>query len=196
MFDQTFGPSANIDLSENVITEYSDAELQELIQKVADEYGLDKKDIETDINYEVSGTFIVENADPAKAAIVEDTIKNSISQQTGVPVSDIDVDYNIDTGEVSYTVQTESYTESNGIKENIDNDSFTNEIKTSLSDIDNNIDISSPTVGESIVAGINIVVDGKDTVDINEAINNLTTKFSSDGFDVEKAEGRNHSKNT
>ena len=132
----------------------------------------------------------VENVDPAQAGDVEETIKNTISQQIGVPIGDLDVDYNTDTGEVKYTVQTDSYAESNGIHANIDNDSFTNAIKSSLSGVDSGINVTSPMVEDDVVANVNIVVDGKDIIDINDATNNLSDKFSDDGFIVQKAEGR------
>ena len=180
-------------MSTTVTNDLNDDEIRELVQKVAEEYGVDTKDVFADINYEVSGGFTVENVDPSQVDDVVDTIKNSISQLTGVSVSEIAISYNGDSGEISYTIQSETYDESNSIQENISNDSFANEIKTSLSDVDSHIDTTSPRVDESIVADINIIVDGKDTVDMDKATNNLGAKFSEDGFDVEKAEGRSHS---
>ena len=36
-------------------------------------------DISTDVSYETSGSFTIENADPSKADLVEDALKKSIS---------------------------------------------------------------------------------------------------------------------
>ena len=176
-------------MSTSVTEDLNDAEIQELIQKVAEEYGLETKDVLADINYEVTGGFMVENVDSSQADDVLDTIKNSISQLTGIPVSDVDVNYNSDTGEVQYTLKTDTYDDSNNTKENIDNDAFSDAIKASLSSIDSNINVTSPHVDDAVAADINITVDAKDLIDINDATNNLSTDFVRDGFIVEKAEG-------
>ena len=147
-------------------------------------------DIDADINYEVSGSFTVENADSTQADIVKDAIKTSISQQTGVPIDDIVVDYNSDTGLVEYTLVTGSYNESNDIKENINDQSFSGAIEDTLKNVDSNIGVTSPKVNNSVVADIQLVVDGKDaSVDMNVATNNLMTELSDGGFNVERADG-------
>ena len=89
-----FVPTALVHVSKPVENEYSGSEIKELVETVADEYGVDTKDVATDINYEVKGSFTVENVDPAQEDHVEELIKNSVSQQTGVPTDDINIKYN------------------------------------------------------------------------------------------------------
>ena len=171
--------------------EFTLSEVATLVLNIANEYGVNTDDVAAEINYEVTGSFTVENADPSQADAIKQIIKDSISQQTGVPVSDIDVSYNNDTGEVRYSVQTESYDDSSGIKEDIKADLFTNTIKSILEKVDSNIDVISPTVDDAVVADIDIVVDATDAVaDINNATNYLSTKLADDGFRVERSKGK------
>ena len=162
----------------------------ELVQNVADEYGVDTDDVYTDIDYKASGSFTVENVDPTQAEAVEDAITTSISEQTGVPVNDIEVEYNADTGVVQYSINTDSYNASNDVKENINNKSFADTIEGSLKKIDTNVDVTSPDVNDSIVADINIVVDTKDSkIDMDKVTNKLSSELSDNGFTIKQAEG-------
>ena len=164
--------------------------MDEILESVAGEYKIDTDDVDIEIDYEVGGSFTVENSDPTKAEVIIDQIRNSISEQTGVPVSDVDVDFNSDSGLVEYKIKTDSFDDSNDIKENIDTDSFTDNIETLLENIDSNMNVTSPEVNERISADINIVVDAKDsTVDLADATNKLSTEFTNDGFDVKNAKG-------
>ena len=185
--------ASSLNLSKEVTDQYPEAEAHKLVQSVAEEYGVNTDDVLTDIDYEVSGSFTVENVDPAQVRKVQDAIVNSISEQTGAPVSDIEVNYNSDTAVVEYTVKTDFYNDSNDIKENIDKDAFTDAIQIRLQNIDSNIDVSSPQVNETIAADINIIVDTQDAaIDKNKATKTLEVEFSSDGFTVEADEGMFH----
>ena len=117
-------------MSKEVTRGYSEAEMQELVQKVADEYDIETTDINADVKYQVGGSFALENAHPVMADLVEDVIRDSISDSTGVPPDDIDVSYNVDTGIVEYTVETDTYDASNSIKEHMNNDSFIDTVES------------------------------------------------------------------
>ena len=144
--------------------------MNDFVQNVIDEYGLDTSDVNTDIAYEVSGGFTIDNADPTQKDAFEDIIRNTISRQAGVPVDDVKVAFNSVTGEVAYTLKTGSYNDSNGIKVNIKDDSFTDAIERDLEAVNSNIDITSPQVNDAIVADVSMVVDAKDsTSDITAA---------------------------
>lgn len=178
-----------MNMTKEVDTQYSESEVAKLVQGVADEYRLDPADVNIDIDYEVGGSFVVLNADPANADIIEDAIRNSIGQKTGLPTSDILVNYNTTTGVVEYAVETDSYEDTNNIKDIFDTDSFTDEIEVILENIDSSIDIVSPFVDNSVVADLNIVVDAK--VSMDDRTNNLSEEFAQDGFNIENAEGDN-----
>ena len=183
-------PTAVINLSKAVDQEFTTSEVAKIIQNIAEEYGVQTHDIDANIEYEVSGSFKVENADSTPADIIEETVKTSISQQTGIPVGDIHVDYNSDTGLVEYTIDSDSYNASNDIRESINDQTFSDTIEDSLENVDSNIDVTSPQVNDSVEAAIEIFVDGKNaSVDMNTATNNLITEFSDDGFTVERADG-------
>ena len=178
-----------MNLSKDVGREYTASEVDELVQAVADEYKVDVEDVSIDIAYEVTGSFAVENVDPSQANVIEETIKNSISQETGVPTTDIDVKYNSNTGVIEYTVKSDSYDKSNDIKDSVIDDSFTDTIQNDLDIVDSNIIVTSPQVNDSITADINIVVDGEDIIDMDDATNALSNELTQDGFTVDKAEG-------
>ena len=144
--------------------------------------------MDADIDYRVGGSFTVENVDPTQLDAVVDTIKQSISQETGIPTSSIDVNYN--EGVVDYTITTDMYDKSSNIKENVLNDvSFVDAIETSLENVDSNIAVSSPEVNDAVIAEIDFIVEARAAVDMTSATNNLRTEFSEDGFTVEKAKG-------
>ena len=132
--------------------------------------------------------FNIENVDPTLADVVEETIINSISEQTGVPVNDVEVAFNTDTGVFEYSITTDSYNDSNDAKQNIDTDLFTDTIEAKLENIDSNIDVTASKVNDGVVADINIIIDTKDAaVDRNKATNNLSSDLQ--GFTVDNAEG-------
>ena len=160
-----------------------------MVQTVADEYGVDSKNVNADVDYEVTGSFTVNNAESTKQDSVTETIRNSISEQTDVPVGDINVTYNPETGSVEYTVETDSYNKSNDIKGKIGEEAFSEVIATELTKIDSDINISSPVVSDKISVDIDIVVDGKGSVDTEVATNNLSSDFTKNGFTVENADG-------
>ena len=59
-----------------------------------------------------------------------------------------------------------------------------------LKNVNDNIDVTTPKVNDSVVVDIIVAVDGKDaTVDMDTANNNLNTEFSDDGFTVVRSEG-------
>ena len=183
-------PTTVIHLSQEVTKPYSELEISGLVQEVAGKYGIDDKDVTVDIDYEVSGSLTLGNVDPIKIDAVEDTVRNSISQQTGVPISDVDVDYNSDTGVVEYKVKTDSYEESSGIQADFTENTFSDEIGANLKTVDNNIDVISAAVNDSIVSNFNIVADVEDSsVDLKDVTDKLRTEFLDDGFTVTKAEG-------
>ena len=143
-----------------------------------------------EIDYEVSGSLTVENVNPTQSDLVVDTVRQAISQQTGVPVSDIEVQYDSDTGKLDYKLKSDSYNESTALKTSIDNDSFTNAIESSLETIDGNIDVTSPEVSDAILADISLLVDTENaTVDMKNATTKLKADLSTDGFTIDKADG-------
>ena len=185
-----FTKAAVIDLSKEVTDQLTNDEVKDLVQNVADELGVDTNDVNADIDYETRGSFTVQYADPAKADAISDVIKDSISQQIGAPVSDIDVEYDSDTGVVEYTVNTDSHNDSNNIKENLKTDAFTNAIETSMERIDSNINVTSPEVKDEVLANISIIVDTEDAnVDMTNATDNLIAELSDDGFTIVEADG-------
>ena len=80
-------------MSKEVEKEYTELEVTELVQTIVDEYKVDPDDVNIDIAYEVSGRFAIDNADPTLEDVIEESIKDSISQQSGVPIAGIIVDY-------------------------------------------------------------------------------------------------------
>ena len=67
-------------------------------------------------------------------------------------------------------------------------DSFADAIETNLENVDSNIDISNPAVEDSIVAVIDIVVDGKDAaIDKTKSTNDLSNEL--EGFTVLNSDG-------
>ena len=76
------------------------------------------------------------------------------------------------------------------LKQNVDNELFIPAIEASLHNVDSDIAVTSPTVSDSIVADIQLIVDTKDSaVDITDANAKLSTELFSNGFKIEKAEG-------
>ena len=176
-----------MNITQEVTNEYPESAVNNLIENVVDEYGVSSDDVFTDIDYEISGNFILENVDPTQANLVEDTIRNSISQQAGVPFTDVEVNFDTDTGVVEYKVKTDIFDETNNIKDQLYNDQFTTNVESSLENIDSNINLSSPEVSDKILADINIVVDTEDVM--KNASDRLSQELSTDGFTVEKTEG-------
>ena len=148
--------------SKPVTGDFGEDKVSALVQNVAEKYNVDAKDVNTNVGYEVSGSFTVENVDPSQADVIEKSVRESISKQTDIPVNEIDVKVNSDTGIVEYTVSSDSYDVTNTAKENIVTDTFIDTIEATLQSIDNDVNITSAEINDEILADINIIVDRKD----------------------------------
>lgn len=173
------GEVASVSLSGSITENMSMENIDAITSNLAEIYGVDISDVESSVDYVISGTLnvtIPENI-PEEDAII--LLEQSISDVLGVHPKDLIVTISED-GEVSYSVTGESYEEIEEIQDIASNISFASDITAAL--IDNNSDmiVESSSIRDEIEIVISATVDTTDatgTAGADSAIFDLANEY-------------------
>ena len=161
------------------------ADVAAYVNNVAEYYGVDVDDVTTTVVYSTTGTMVVSVPDGVTAEELSDAVQDSIASSLGVHPQNVEVEVNLETGEVTFTVLSDDYAAIQEAQFNLERDVYQDAIVSSLTDAVPALVIDSLTVSEETTATIEF------TVDANEASNDMTQaawqteQLFSEEFDVE-----------
>jgi len=149
-------------------------------EQVATIYGVNTSDVLASVSYSSSGSFVLTTIPEGRT---EEEIINAISvslvDTLGVHSSDVDVDVNMQTGDVSFTVSSESYDAAADILFQLNSLIVEKQI---LSSVGQNVETSagSYTVSDEIEASMEFTIDADETTrDLTAAAFQTEQFFSS-----------------
>ena len=152
---------------------------------VAEYYGVEADDVTTTVVYSTTGTMAVSVPDGVTAEEFSNAVQDSIAASLGVHPQNVQVEVDMETGEVTFTIISDDYDAIQEAQFNLEKDVYQEEIIASISDSVPDIVIASITVSEETTATIEF------SVDANEASNDMTQaawqteQLFTEEFDVE-----------
>ena len=129
------------------------------LSAVAGYYGVSSDDVSSSLEYFFSGRMLIANENGESAEAVERAMKEMLSQTLGVALKYIVVDYNEFTGETTFEIAAESYTDASGAMFNLNTDQILTTLRTELSTELAGVTLSNMVVSANIVARLKMEVD-------------------------------------
>jgi len=163
----------------------NDTLLDSLASDIAKDFGVDDDDVVTELTYAVSGTLSLDgisNIDETSEEF-DSILEGIISDILDVHSSAVSITVDSSTGEVSYSVITDSSDAAESVQELVEQLSFVDDVNGELAQLLPDVVISSRTVDEDIIVNAVITVDATDSEeDISDVSERLTNTLESDGF--------------
>ena len=153
----------------SVTTEEVDpAVIDDYADDLAEFYGVEAEDVTVTTTYEATGTMQVTIPDDVAEEELVDTIASSIAESLGVHPSDVEVIVDMETGEVEFTVTSDSFEEATSNQFGLDNTNIQNAITDGIQEAIPEAIVEELKVSEDIGATLEF------TVDANDAANDRT----------------------
>ena len=150
---------ATTELDEDTITDFA--------TNVADFYGVDPTEVSTSTIYESSGSLSMSIPDDLSEAELTDVITSSIAESLGVHPQNVEVNVDMETGEVEFVITSDSFANAAGISFDLDNYQYQEEIIAS-------IETSIPVSVETFDSSEDVTATLEFTIDADSASNDLT----------------------
>ena len=183
------GAVSSISFSGLATEDISSNDVAAIEQQIAEIYGVDTSDLETNVDYVTSGILDVVIPDTIAETDAIAELQDSISNVLSVHPSDVIVMIN-DDGTVSYSVTGGSFEEATALQDALTEPTFVEELTSSLEENGSNISVESNNADGDVAVVVSATVDTSDasgTIDANEAIENMTEEF---GFENSHVEGK------
>lgn len=157
-------------ISANTVTtaEIDSGVVDDYVSDIASYYGVETADITTSTTYETGGSMSIEIPDEVSEEELTDAIVASIAEALGVHPQDVEVIVDMDTGNVDFTVTSDSYSGAAGTQFDLDNDNYKDAIVAGIESAIPSASVSDYDVSDDITAAIEF------TIDANDASNDLT----------------------
>eukprot|EP00492_Amphilonche_elongata_P004929 TRINITY_DN547_c0_g1_i1.p1 TRINITY_DN547_c0_g1~~TRINITY_DN547_c0_g1_i1.p1 ORF type:complete len:233 (-),score=33.63 TRINITY_DN547_c0_g1_i1:72-770(-) len=163
------------ELSQSVVDDYT--------VTLADYYGVLEEEINVVTTYEATGSMSVTIPDDVNEEALVDAITDSIATSLGVHPQNVGVTVDMQTGDVEFSVTSNSFNEAAGNQFDLDNEQYQNSIVSSIESTVPSVTVDSYEVANDVTATLEF------TVDADAATNDLTqAAWQSEqllsGFDV------------
>ena len=173
------GAVASISISGEVTEDLSEDNINAITTDLAEIYGVDVTDVETTVDYVISGTLDVTIPESIPTEDAISSLEQSIGDVLCVHPRDVVVTINED-GEVNYSVTGGSYDEVEQIQTIASGSDFASDITTELGDNDSVITVESSTLIDEVEVVVSATVDTTDatgTVEPESAVSDLAQDY-------------------
>ena len=155
--------------------------VQNLTSELAEKYGVEEDNVKVETIFTVSGEMTVEIPEGVSVEEVEDDLEKTIADKLGVPVQDVTVTVDPETGVATFTIKTDDSTKAVEIQENVKDEDFASDVNEEST---SGVSVSDISVEEDIETEITISVDATDsTSDVAETTEEFVQKFKEDGYE-------------
>eukprot|EP00492_Amphilonche_elongata_P004930 TRINITY_DN547_c0_g1_i2.p1 TRINITY_DN547_c0_g1~~TRINITY_DN547_c0_g1_i2.p1 ORF type:complete len:256 (-),score=62.84 TRINITY_DN547_c0_g1_i2:2-769(-) len=148
------------ELSQSVVDDYT--------VTLADYYGVLEEEINVVTTYEATGSMSVTIPDDVNEEALVDAITDSIATSLGVHPQNVGVTVDMQTGDVEFSVTSNSFNEAAGNQFDLDNEQYQNSIVSSIESTVPSVTVDSYEVANDVTATLEF------TVDADAATNDLT----------------------
>ena len=179
------GLVVSVDISTATTESIDDEEITELESLVAQSYGVDIEDVSSVTKYITTGSLVITIPDNVSEDEALDDLTAALSATLGISEDNISLTLDPETGEVSYTVTTSDYDETNAALSQLQDENIVENIETNV------VFIDSLQPSDEVIAEVSVVVNADEVeVSLQQAENQidalLDDNYSSD------VSGKNH----
>jgi len=157
---------ATVRASTTVTTPIDSTEIEHYASNVAQYYGVDISDVTVSTAYETTGSLTLMIPDDVNENELVDAITDSISESLDLHPQDVNVIVNMETGEVTFTIDSDDFIGANEAQFELARDQHA--IIAAIQNVIPDVQVEEFIVSENIDATIEF------TIDADEASNDLT----------------------
>ena len=179
------GLVATVTASTSITEALDDTEVSAYTDSVAEYYGVDADDVSTTVIYSATGSMVVNVPEGVTEEELSNAVQDSIASSLGVHPQNVQVDVDLETGEVTFTVISDDFDTIQEAQFNLVNEVTQQDIVSGIVEDIPEAVVDSISVSDETTATIEF------TVDADEASNDVTQaawqteQLLSGAFDVE-----------
>lgn len=152
----------------SVSTPIRSDDIEAYASNLAELYGVDESDIKVAMLYETTGSIELIIPEAISEIDLTDAITTSIAESLGVHAADVDVIVDMETGDVEFTITSDSFNQAASVQFDLSNDRTQEAIFSAIESFVPTLAVDGFEVNDDVVASIEFVVDA------NDAHNDLT----------------------
>lgn len=175
-----------IDLTTQVSDDLTTEEINEIIEDVEEEFDIYPGNVDVEVTYETSGTIALtldENVD-IDSEELEQALEESIAEILDIHVSDVNVEIDPETGDITYTITAENYDDSVDIQAQLQDPAVIASLNDAVSEDVAGISDVSVTPEYGVDVHVELIIDSTDATDINGSLNNFTETYADEWDNV------------
>ena len=147
-------------IDQNIIDNYA--------SEISDYYGVDASDVTVSTNYETSGTLSLTIPENVSQLELTDAVTASLADSLGVHSQNVEVTVDMETGDVEFTIISDTFNNAAGVSFDLNNYQNQDEITDLIQDALPGVSVDVLDMSEDVSVGIEI------TIDADDAENDLT----------------------
>ena len=176
------GLVVTLDMSRPVEEDLTTEELTAISDAVLTAYGVTEEDVTTDVAYTASGSLELDLPAGISTEEVEESVASNLADVLGVHPRDVTVvSVDLETGEVVYTVSSDSYSDTALLQTQLEGLDL-NALEESLQEDIPGANIVNNVVQEEIVADVSVVVDGSAADNVGQGNTEALSALATQGF--------------
>ena len=166
----------------------TDDDINNITDQIVDAYGVNRDDVEIDVDYQVTGVIDVKDTDGISEADLIDALEKSIAD--ALDVHDQKVNVELVDDEYVYTVVVDDYNESASLQDAMKDSSIVDKINDVLQDTLDKVSVQTVSTEEDIEVGVDVTVDASAAKkNLEKANSELTTSLVDEGYENVSVEG-------
>ena len=146
----------------DVTEEISEAIIADSIDDLAENYGISPADISSSVTYETSGVITIDVdsiPEDLSEEELEEIIMSSLAEELDLHESNIAVDVDLESGEITYTISSDELTDVQGAQFALDSEQTQENIMNSIEEDVPGSDVTGVTVEDEIDATVEFIID-------------------------------------
>ena len=145
---------ATSDIDQNTIDNYA--------FDIADNYGVDTSDVAVSTNYETSGTLSLTIPDDVSQSELTDAVTASLADSLGVHPQNVEVTVDMETGDVEFTIISDTFNNAAGISFDLNRYQNQDEISDLIQDALPGVSVDALDTSEDVKVTFEITIDAND----------------------------------
>lgn len=154
-----------------------------LESQLANEYGVEVDDVTIDTTYTVTGTIDINVDDDTADDQLERILQDTIADALGIHSSNVQVNIDPSTGDVTYAIVNDDDNIASAIQESLESLPFLEILNDGISDILPSASVFEISSDDDIEMEVVITVDASESdIDVEDANNRIISEFEDEGF--------------
>lgn len=166
------------------------AAVNNLTNDIAVEYGVDPADVDVDVSYSFTGSMTIDIPDDLTEEEAENLLEKSIADSLDLHEANVDVNVDMATGEVTYTITSSDLVVTESAQEVMQDENYVSQLND---DMNNNnsfsdlpVTVQTVAVNEDVVMDVTITVDATDAVvDVDEVTQQIIDQYEEEQYDAD-----------